>query len=46
MSASFPAVMQQRIEEKLNHALAPHYISVVNESSQHNVPAGSDAPSY
>ncbi|TFQ09321.1 BolA family transcriptional regulator, partial [Escherichia coli] len=35
MSASFPAVMQQRIEEKLNHALAPHYIDVVNESSQH-----------
>ncbi|MET4876066.1 transcriptional regulator BolA [Morganella morganii] len=42
MSASFPAVMQQRIEEKLNHALAPHYIDVVNESGQHNVPAGSE----
>ncbi|WP_341266083.1 transcriptional regulator BolA [Morganella morganii] len=42
MSASFPAVMQQRIEEKLNHTLAPHYIDVVNESGQHNVPAGSE----
>ncbi|OBU12973.1 transcriptional regulator BolA [Morganella psychrotolerans] len=42
MSASFPAVMQQRITEKLNLALTPHHMDVMNESGQHNVPAGSE----
>lgn len=35
--------MQQNIENKLNASLAPLYMQVLNESQQHNVPAGSES---
>ncbi len=35
--------MQTEIEAKLSHGLAPMHLHVVNESSQHNVPAGSES---
>ena len=35
-------VVEQRIREKLIGALAPVHLEVVNESGQHNVPAGSE----
>ena len=35
-------IVEQRIREKLAGALAPVYLDVVNESGQHNVPAGSE----
>ncbi len=35
--------IQNKIEEKLNKALSPIYISVENESHMHNVPAGSES---
>ena len=35
-------VVEQRIREKLAGALAPAHLEVVNESGQHNVPAGSE----
>ena len=35
-------VVEQRIRKKLTGALAPMYLEVVNESGQHNVPAGSE----
>ena len=35
-------VVEQRIREKLAGALAPVHLEVVNESGQHNVPAGSE----
>ena len=38
----FGMVVEQRIREKLTGALAPMHLEVVNESGQHNVPAGSE----
>ena len=35
-------VVEQRLREKLTGALAPVHLDVVNESGQHNVPAGSE----
>ena len=35
-------VVEQRLREKLAGALAPVHLEVVNESGQHNVPAGSE----
>lgn len=35
--------VQQTIEAKLSQALRPHYLEVVNESHQHNVPEGSES---
>lgn len=35
-------IVEQRIREKLTGALAPVHLEVVNESGQHNVPAGSE----
>ncbi len=35
--------MQSQITEKLQHALAPEHLEVVNESHLHNVPAGSES---
>ena len=35
-------IVEQRIREKLAGALAPVHLEVVNESGQHNVPAGSE----
>ena len=35
-------IIEQRLREKLTGALAPVHIEVVNESGQHNVPAGSE----
>jgi BolA protein len=34
---------QQTIENKLNEALEPTFLEVVNESHMHNVPAGSES---
>ena len=35
-------VVERRLREKLAGALAPVHLEVVNESGQHNVPAGSE----
>lgn len=35
--------LQQRIEQKLSSGLDPVFLEVVNESAQHNVPAGSES---
>jgi BolA family transcriptional regulator, general stress-responsive regulator len=35
--------MQRRIEAKLADALAPQHLEVVDESGNHNVPAGSES---
>ena len=35
--------LQKRIEQKLESGLAPVFLEVVNESGQHNVPAGSES---
>ena len=35
-------MVEQRLREKLTVALAPVHLEVVNESGQHNVPAGSE----
>lgn len=35
--------VQQKIETKLNEALAPFHLEVSNESHMHNVPAGSES---
>ncbi|MGD8644497.1 MAG: BolA/IbaG family iron-sulfur metabolism protein [Chromatiales bacterium] len=35
--------LQQTIETKLNEALAPEHLEVVNESHMHNVPPGSES---
>lgn len=35
-------IIQQSIEEKLNSALAPAHLSIINESHNHNVPANSE----
>lgn len=35
--------LQRSIEEKLQAALSPVFLEVVNESAQHNVPAGSES---
>ena len=35
-------IVEQRLREKLTGALAPMHLEVVNESGQHNVPAGSE----
>ncbi|MGF1685962.1 transcriptional regulator BolA [Photobacterium japonica] len=36
-------MIQQRIEEKLQHAFTPQHLAVVNESYMHNVPEGSES---
>jgi BolA protein len=36
-------VIQQGIEEKLQTAFSPYFLTVVNESNNHNVPAGSES---
>ena len=33
---------QERIHKRLNDGLAPAHLTVIDESSQHNVPAGSE----
>ena len=35
--------MQERIEASLTRALSPAHVELVNESHQHNVPAGSES---
>jgi len=35
--------MQNQIINKLNQALSPQHLEVINESSNHNVPAGSES---
>ncbi|MEJ2480391.1 MAG: BolA/IbaG family iron-sulfur metabolism protein [Acidihalobacter sp.] len=35
--------LQKRIEQKLESGLAPVFLEVLNESGQHNVPAGSES---
>ena len=35
--------VQAAIEAKLQHALEPHHLEVVNESNMHNVPPGSES---
>ncbi len=35
--------MQNQIEQKLNDALAPQHLEVINESGNHNVPPGSES---
>jgi BolA protein len=35
--------VQSTIENKLNEAFAPTHLDVVNESNNHNVPAGSES---
>ena len=35
--------MQTTIETKINESLAPVHLEVLNESSQHNVPPGSES---
>ena len=35
-------IIEQSIVEKLQHSLAPAHLQVINESSGHNVPAGSE----
>ena len=35
--------IQATIEDKLQQALKPEYIEVLNESDKHNVPAGSES---
>jgi BolA protein len=35
--------IQQTIEQRLQTAFQPEYLAVVNESSQHNVPPGSES---
>ena len=35
--------MQNQITDKLNHALSPQHLEVINESGNHNVPAGSES---
>ena len=36
-------IVQQRINDKLLTALTPEHLDVVNESHNHNVPAGSES---
>ncbi len=35
--------MQQMIETKITHAIAPTHLEVINESHMHNVPPGSES---
>lgn len=35
--------MQNQIEQKLNDALSPQHLEVINESGNHNVPLGSES---
>ena len=35
--------LQQSIEAKISAALTPHHLEVINESSMHNVPEGSES---
>lgn len=35
--------MQNKIEQKLNDALSPQHLEVINESGNHNVPPGSES---
>lgn len=37
-----PMTMQSRIEEQLRAAFSPNVLDVINESSNHNVPKGSE----
>ena len=39
---STPKIMETRIFEKIKAALAPSHLELVNESSQHSVPPGSE----
>ena len=39
----FPVSVQTSMERKLTSGLDVHHIEVTNESSQHNVPAGSES---
>lgn len=36
-------IIQQRINDKLVQQLSPQHLDVVNESNNHNVPAGSES---
>lgn len=36
-------IIQEGIEAKLQTAFSPYYLAVVNESNNHNVPAGSES---
>ncbi|MFC1503232.1 transcriptional regulator BolA [Pseudomonadota bacterium] len=36
-------MIQQRIKEKLQEALSPIHLEVINESNMHNVPEGSES---
>ncbi|MBX2807686.1 MAG: BolA/IbaG family iron-sulfur metabolism protein [Cellvibrionaceae bacterium] len=36
-------LVQQRIEEKLQRALMPDYLQVINDSHKHNVPPNSES---
>lgn len=36
-------LIQQQIQQKLTQAFDPEHLEVVNESHQHNVPAGSES---
>ncbi|WP_261816815.1 BolA family protein [Vibrio gallicus] len=36
-------MLQQVIEQKLNQALTPTHLQVINESHKHNVPPGSES---
>jgi BolA family transcriptional regulator, general stress-responsive regulator len=38
-----PMIVQQQIEQKLTQAFQPEYLQVLNESHNHNVPAGSES---
>lgn len=37
-----PSMIKEKIEEKLQNALAPQFMEVINESSKHRVPPGSE----
>ncbi len=43
MTESTNGVVQQAIESKLKVAFHPSHLQVINESYQHNVPAGSES---
>ncbi len=36
-------MLQQLIEQKLDHHFSPHHLQVINESYKHNVPEGSES---
>ncbi|WP_368877475.1 transcriptional regulator BolA [Providencia vermicola] len=43
MGIDAPLNMQSHIQQKLHAAFEPAYLEVINESDQHNVPAGSES---